>query len=158
MIKNPVAFIGQAVLGATAGAPLSADSNGLLASGITVTQVTATTGTSTSSGTFSVISTMTITPTVSGVYLATFSGSVAIGGNDSGQLAIFVNAVQQTHTTRTVTISASGLLGATAQGEWAANSEGVLTLTSGQAIDVRFRATSGTITANQRSFKIQRIS
>lgn len=120
------------------------------------TIVTATAAVSTTSATNTVITGMTITPSA-GTYFVIYSGSMGTGSNDSGELSIFVDGVQQTYTIRDTIIQAGGLLGAVASGEWSSTTTGIFTVTGTQAIDVRFRAVSGSLTANERSLTALRI-
>src|SRR6478736_4089653 len=65
-----------------------------------------TAGVTTTSGTFSQVSTLTLTPPA-GTYLTIWSGSfnVTSGANGSGEVAIFLGGTQQAVTTRTAGIN-----------------------------------------------------
>lgn len=118
-----------------------------------VTEVSATGNVSTSSSTFAVITSMTITP-VAGVYLVSYSGSADISGDDEGEVAIFLGGAQQTHTTREISADAAGILGATCSIEIAVHTQAKLTADGTQAIDVRHRAISGTLISAERSLHL----
>jgi len=82
-IRNPIAFIGEYVLGATAGAPLSVNSTGGLQSGLPIYstgEITA--SATTTSSTPALLTSTTITPPA-GTYWVWFDGTVqtTTGGN-----------------------------------------------------------------------------
>lgn len=121
--------------------------------GLNPSSTNSTTSVSTTSATFATISGMSLTPS-SGIYFFLFTADVALGGDDSGEVSIFVNGVQQAISTKTISIEAIGTLGAEASISWAFSSFGMATIASGQTVDVRFRSTAGTLTVNNREFYI----
>lgn len=124
--------------------------------------VSFTSAVTTSSGTFSVISSQTITP-AAGTYLVIWSGSFAVinGANGSGELAIFLGGTQQTVTTRTAGINVAlllGLIGTSTVNPGGDSSICILSPNGSQAIDVRFRSISGdTIQASRGNLILLRI-
>lgn len=119
---------------------------------ITPNAVSATADTSTSSGTYSVINTMTQTPSA-GVYLCLFNATVALASNTSGDIALFVNGVEDTTTTRRLAINATGLSSASFEVGVAITTSA--TVNGSQAIDVRFRENGGgTMTVGPRKLTI----
>lgn len=115
---------------------------------------TATADTSTTSGTYVVINSMTITPGA-GTYLALFSSSGNVSNNGSvGNYAIFVNGtiIQHSERNKNVTSNQSNNL------DDALNTQTVATVTAGQAIDVRFTINTGTFTVHERSLILVKLS
>lgn len=157
MIHNPVAFIGQAVLGATVGAPLAVDSAGLLASGVSNTSVSATADTTTTSATYVLMDSMTITP-VAGTYLVLFDTTVD-HSNQSVAVAvgIYVGGSLITDSPRAV-ITRTNAIGANSCTA-CVSIHSVVTVNGSQAIEGRWhRSTAGTATAHQRTMSIVRLS
>jgi hypothetical protein len=93
MIWNPIAFIGEVVFNATKGAPLVADANGKLASGLTVLttgQITATQTLSTTTPTL--MTSMTLTTPAAGTYLVFFDCTAQTGtGGNSITVYLYLN-------------------------------------------------------------------
>lgn len=155
-IINPVAFIGEAVLGATAGAPLSADANGLLASGISTTEVSATADATTTSTTDVLMTGMTITP-VAGTYLVVFSGYVDHSAQSVAvPISIYVGGAQKADSVRAPVPRFNGVGANTLSPVVATN--GIVTVNGSQAIEIRWKVASGTGTVHQRTLDIIRIS
>lgn len=92
-IENPIAFIGEAVSGATLGAPLAADSSGNLISGLTVLttgQITASQNLSTTTPTQ--MTSMTLTTPAAGTYLVFFDCTAQTGtGGNSITFYLYLN-------------------------------------------------------------------
>lgn len=155
IIRNSL-FIGKSVLGATTGAPLSADSNGLLASGISNTEVSATVDTTTGSTTDVLINTMTITP-VSGTYLVKFSTTVDHSAQSVAVVvSIYSGGSLKTDSVRGVVPRFNGI-GANSLSPCVATNC-VVTVNGAQAIEIRWKTASGTATAHQRTLNIFRLS
>lgn len=155
MIKNPVAFIGQKILGATVGAPLSADANGLLVSGISKTEVSATADATTTSTTDVLMTSMTITP-VAGTYLAIFSGTVDHSNQNVAVVtSLYVGGVLKTDSVRGP-IPRTNAVGAVTMSPSVAIT-GIVTVNGAQAIEVRWKTSAGTATVHQRTLSIFRI-
>lgn len=125
--------------------------------GIVTTFATATGTISTTSGTFAVMTSMTLTP-AAGKYLVVFSGSTLAQNDSDGEIAIFNNGVQVAHSTRRIYCEAAGLLGAVSAASMGSHTMAVETMAGGQAIDVRYRATNGTISVVGRSFLLVRVA
>lgn len=119
-------------------------------------ETTATSTQSTSSSTFAVINSMTATP-ASGDYLVMFSASTLATSDSDGEIAIFNNGTQITHSTRRIYCEAAGLLGAVAAASMGSHTMAIATVNGSQDIDVRYRATTGTITITNRNLTIVRI-
>lgn len=156
MIRNPSAFIGEIVSGATDGAPLSVSATGKLASGISSTEVSATANTTTTSATDAVMNTMTITP-VAGTYLVLFSSWLThSNGNDTVTISVYVGGVQKTDSVRT-TIPFVGALSAITQ-DIGVTTNGIVTVNGSQAIAIEWSTNGGTATAHQRTLDIIRLA
>lgn len=155
-IKNPVMFIGEQILGATAGAPLSADANGQLVSGISDTEASATADTTTTSTTDVLMNSMTITP-VSGTYLVYFSTTVDHSNQSIAVVvSLYSGGVQKADSVRGPVPRFNGV---------GANSltpcvsiNGKVTVNGSQAIEIRWKTSAGTATAHQRTLNIERLS
>lgn len=123
------------------------------------------TGTSTltrTAATFTTVNGMTHTPEA-GTYLAFWSGQVDVTNTSGqGEVAIFVNGVQQTaltHQTQIVVTVVLGVLGAASITEGGSNITGIVTANGTDVVDVRFRSVDGrTITLSNRSFVLIRVA
>lgn len=154
-VKNPVAFIGQSVLGATTGAPLSTDTNSQLVSGITSTEVSATADTTTTSTTDVLINSMTITP-VSGTYLAWFDTCVDHSAQSVAVvLSLYSGGSLKTDSVRAPVPRFNGI-GANSLNP-CVSINGKITVNGSQAIEARWKTASGTATAHQRTLNILRV-
>lgn len=156
-IFNPIAFIGEYILGASSGVPLVADSNGQLAQGLSVIEVGSSSDATTTSGTPSLLTTMTTTPTP-GNYLAWFScSSVSNGTNCTVTYGLYVGGTLQTETSRTSQPYDGGTLAAgTATAGVAINK--LITVTTGQAVEIHWSTSGGTATCHQRVLNLLRVS
>lgn len=155
-VLNPVIFIGETVLGGTLGAPLSTDLNGLVASGITATEVSFNSNITTTSNADVVLTGMTITP-VAGTYMTWFSMWINHNtGNATVTTSIFVGGVQKTDSIR-VTIPFVGALGTTTQ-DMTVALQGLVTVNGSQAIAIEWHTSLGTVTAHNGTLNILRIS
>lgn len=154
-IQNPVAFIGQEILGATNGAPLAADANGQLVSGLSVIEVSDTANATTTSGTDALLTTMTITASP-GTYLLLFSTSIT--SNNAGAaitVSLYNNGVQDASTIMKIAPFDGGTLSATtARGCVAINR--TVTVTTG-ATQIRWSTSGGTATCGPRVLSMLRI-
>lgn len=155
-IWNPVAFIGEYILGSSAGIPLVADSNGQLAQGLSVIQLSSTTNATTTSGTMALLTTMSVTA-AAGTYLYWFSSSV--NSNDAGAtitMAAYNNGTQLPESVRTASQFDGGALSATsATGGIAMN--GIVTVTSG-TFAIQWSTSGGTATCGPRILNMLRTS
>lgn len=160
-VKNPVAFIGQAVLGSTAGAPLSVDTNSQLVSGITnasVNATTTTTTTSTASPSTAVIASMTETP-VAGTYYVNFCSSFQSNANNINVLfSIFAGGTKINGTEMSTTPQIQGGLTPSLNQRLPGCTTGFATVNGAQAIEIRWHVSAaGTATAGERIMTIMRI-
>lgn len=155
-IRNPVAFIGEAVLGAVPGVPLVADANGLLASGLSVIEVSDSSNATTTSATDALLTTMTITASP-GTYLVLFSTSIT--SNNAGAavtVSLYNNGVQVPTTVIKISPFDGGTLSATtARGAVSINK--VVTITTG-ALTVEWSTSGGTATCGPRVLNMLRTS
>lgn len=157
-VENPVLFIGEAVAGATVGAPLSSDTNGNLLSGITNTEVTFTsaiTTTSTASPATTVMTGVTTTP-AAGTYLVVFSSWFTQStGNATVTICIAIAGTCSTASTRT-TLPFTGAVGG-ANGGVIGGTNAIVTVNGSQAIAIVWRVSSGTGTATDGNMDIVRL-
>lgn len=126
-------------------------------------EVNATGNVTTNVAGYNVVTGMTITPTITGLYEVIFTGAVYNTNNNTlGNFALFVNGVQQTNYTRPLTIDIQilGLITLTSANIGVPGGiHGRLSLVAGQAVDVRFNKTGGpgVIGCGARSFSIKRV-
>lgn len=157
-ISNPVAFIGEQVLGSTVGAPLSADANGQLVSGITASEVNATASTTTTSATDVLIDTMTSTP-VAGTYLVHFQTTLQSNTNNATfTVSIYSGGSQVTGTEMSAIPQIQGGVTPSLNINIPISSMCLATVNGSQAIEARWRRSAGTATALSRRMTIVRIS
>lgn len=127
-----------------------------------VTEATATAAVTTSSGTFSVMTGMTITPTQAGTYLVIFNGSMYGNGiNTEGEFAIFVGGTQQTDSTRgfTINVNVLGLTLGDSRIRVGGSLVCIVSVNGSQAIDARFRSLDGvSLGCQQRTLTLVRLS
>lgn len=125
--------------------------------------VSFTSAVSTTSSTFSMVDSLTLTPSMAGTYLVLWSGNVrtANGANGNGEVAIFSSGSQITDSTRSVNINVAlllGIIGTSTINNNAGSITTVTTVNGSQAIDVRFRSTSGdTVTADRGRLTVLKI-
>lgn len=155
-IVNPVAFIGEEVLGSTVGAPLAADTNGQLVSGLTVLEFSATADATTTSNTPALLTGMTTTP-VAGSYLVWFSASTQSNGTNCTQtFGLYVGGTLKADSSRTIQPYDGGTLAAaTATGAVAINAK--ITVTGSQLVEIHWSTAGGTATCHQRTLNLLRI-
>lgn len=148
-INNPVGFIGQKILGGTAGVPLSLDANGQLANGLVTLIATATGDTTTGSTSDVLMNSMTVTTTIAGTYFVMFSTSLDHSNQATAiECSIHFNGVQNAASetramTRTNALGAQTL--STPMTTFALASIG-----ASQDITGEWRTTAGTATAHER--------
>lgn len=154
-VQNPVMFIGEQILNATVGAPLSADANGQLVSGITNAQFSATADTTTTSTTDVLINTMTTTP-VAGTYLIIFSTCVDHSAQSVAVVvSLYIGGTLQTESVRSP-VPRFNALGANSLTP-CVTIQGIEVVNGSQAIEARWKTASGTATAHQRTLSIMRV-
>lgn len=155
-IKNPVAFIGQAVLGSTAGAPLSADSNNLLTSGVSVASVNSTGTTTTSSATDVLIASMSLTP-ASGTYSISFCGNFTHSANNATITYTIYSAASAVGIPMIAEPTIQGGLTPTLPFAQPGCASAFGTVNGSQAIEVRWKTSAATATIGGRILNIQRV-
>lgn len=118
--------------------------------GVVPNTISATGDTSTTSGTYGVISSMTTTPTA-GTYMVIFECSAHLGDDTSADIGIFLAGTEQTIHTKTLEIQSNGGFGPTGEYEVPVTIIAFLTVNGSQAIDIRFRENGGgTLTIGPR--------
>lgn len=160
-VNNPVAFVGQKILGATAGAPVYADLNGQLITGEpTPTYISATTNvTVATSASYATITGMTLSP-LPGTYQVRGSiGSAAHTTNNAQVLiAIHVAGVIVSDSIAMGIPFIQGGVTPSLAVPFPMSTVTEVTITSGQAITLAWRTSAGTAQANlSRSLMITRI-
>lgn len=157
-VFNPAIFIGEAVPGSTAGAPLSADANGNLISGITNFIVTSTTPATTASSTDALLTGMSVTPPLAGTYLVLFSADVTSPTAGAAiSFSIYVNAAQIGASLAKIIPFSGGTL---TTGNARANVDcmSIQTITAGEVIEIEWSTSAGTMTCNNRRLIVVRLS
>jgi len=155
-VTRSTAFIGEYVLGATAGAPLSTNANNTLVSGITNSEAASSTNATTTSATAAVISGMTLTP-VAGTYLVVFSGwFTQTTGGATISFAIYVGGTQKADSLRIIQPFSGAALGASQ--DFAAATNGIVTVNGSQAIAIYWSTSGGTATVANRTMDIVRVA
>jgi hypothetical protein len=123
---------------------------------------TATTNTTSSSGTDSVISGMTITPPA-GTYLVIYSGQIGTSGtNNSGEISLYNDGTRIAHSVRDVSINVALLLGVIGTSTMTIGGNQTMAITTvdgSTAITAQFKVLggSGTLTIGPRSIIALRI-
>ena len=117
-------------------------------------QVSDTADTTTVSGTYELVSGMTITPGA-GDYLVWFSGSLeSTAGGSTQNVSLFVDGGQITHTEREILTE-----GSIPDTPFTAVTHAFLPgVTAGQAINVRWRTSGGTATMHQRTLVLTKVN
>jgi hypothetical protein len=155
-VKGSTLFNGQYVFGVTSGAPLSTNANGGLVSGITNSEVSATSAATTTSTTDVLMTTMTITP-VAGTYLVVFSGwFTQSAGGDQIIFSIYVGGTQKADSIRNIQPFSSSAFGANQN--TAAATNGIVTVNGSQAIAIEWHVSAGTGTVTNRTLDIVRLA
>ncbi len=128
---------------------------------ITYFTTSATGNVSTTSGTFSVITGMSITPPLAGSYLVFFSGTLFnTVTNTTGEYSLFVNAVQQKTRGIDTQVQILGLITlTTALISVPGALIDVVSVTGTDAVDIRYRRTAGAgnIGCGDRSLSLVRV-
>jgi hypothetical protein len=107
---------------------------------------------STTSATYVVVTSMTLTP-VAGTYLVLFDTSAAVSNNgNDADFAIHLNGVEQTNTTRPFIYDNGG------QERNSIAIHAIITTPGAQAIDVRARISANTLTVYQRTLTVVRVA
>lgn len=155
-IINPVMFIGEAVLGGVPGAPLQTDGNGLLASGLNSIEVSATASTTAPTGTDALMNTMTVSPTA-GTYIAIFSTDITSGTSGAAiSVSLYIGGVQDASSLRKIIPFSGGTLtSGSGRGVMAINR--TVTVTTGQAVEIRWSTSTAGPTAASRVLTLLRI-
>lgn len=155
-VINPVLFIGEAVLGAVSGAPLSSDANDLLISGITHGEASAAGSATAPTGADTLIAGMTLTP-VAGTYLVWFSCDLnSVNAGAVVSVSIYVGGIQKADSLRKVMPFAGGTLTSGSQRVGIATN-GLVTVNGSQAIEMRWSTSSNAPTAADRTMNILRV-
>lgn len=150
-VKNPVSFIGQYVLGATLGAPLSVSGDNTLVSGVQVfTSAVATGSTTTTSATDVLMGSMTYTPGA-GSYLALFGTTLQENSNNANVfVSIYGNGSQVSGSERSATPQIQGGLTPSLNQNSPIFTFAYVSVAAGQTIEGRWRVSAGTGTALTR--------
>lgn len=158
MIKRGTIFIGQTVLGSTAGAPLAVDTNNLLASGLSATEATATASTTTTSTTDVLMNLMTLTP-VAGTYLVIFNTTLQSNANNVNIfVSIYAGGAQASGSEMSGTPQFQGGLTPSLNVSVPIGTVNLVTVNGSQAIEARWRVSAAaTATALSRTLVILRI-
>lgn len=156
-VENPTAFIGEPIVGATTGAPLSADANDKLVSGITTNSVNATSGTTTTSATDVLIASMTLTP-VAGTYYVSFHTSFTHSANNATiTYTLYSGGSAITGTAMIAEPTIQGGLTPTLPFSQPGSISGFATVNGSQAIEARWKTSGATATAGARILNIVRV-
>lgn len=156
-VVNPVLFIGEAVLGGIAGAPLSADANDLLVSGITHGEASATASATAPTGTDTLIAGMTTGTLAVGTYMIWFSCDLnSVNAGVVISISIYVGGVQKADSLRKVMPFAGGTLTSGSQRVGVATN-GLVTVNGSQAVEIRWSTSSNAPTAAGRTLNWIRV-
>lgn len=156
IIRNSL-FIGNTVLGATVGAPLSADANARLVSGISTGSVNATASTTTTSASDVLIASMTLTP-VAGTYLVLFHTSFTHSANNASiTFSLYSGGVAVTGTAMVAIPTVAGGLTPSLPFSVPGSISAFVTVNGAQAIEARWKTSTATATAGQRILNIVRV-
>lgn len=156
-IFNPAIFIGEAVPGSTAGAPLSTDTSGNLVSGTSTTEVTATASVTAGTGADALMTGMTITP-VAGTYITWFSCDInSSTAGAATSVSIYVGGVQVAASLRKVAPFDGGTLSQGAA-RCGVSTQATVIVNGSQAIAIEWSASNGTNTVAGRTLTILRVA
>jgi hypothetical protein len=111
--------------------------------------VDSTTPTNTTSSTDAVMNTMTVTPTVAGIYQVTFEAQASVSAAATVTYSIYNNGVQRTNTVRTSTTAGAGI--------FTMIIKDIFTWSTG-AVAVNFNTSGGTAIVNGRSLTLVKIA
>ena len=155
--QSQTLFISQYVLGSTIGAPLSADTNGALISGISTTEVSSTVSATAPTGADTLLAGMTITP-AAGTYLVWFSCDInSANAGVTVSVSIYVGGTQKADSLRKVVPFAGGTL-TSGSSRVGVSTNGLVTVNGSQAIEIRWSTSSNAPTAAARTMNILRVS
>lgn len=161
IIQNGL-FIGKPVLGSTAGAPLIADANGLLASGIAATTfVSATTNiTVATSAAYATMTGMSISPALAGTYQVHGRIGSAAHTTNNAQILIAIH-VAGVIVSDSIAMSIPFIQGGVTPSlavPMTMYTGTEVTITAGQAITLAWRTSAGTAQSNlSRSLMVTRV-
>lgn len=148
-------FSGEVASNLTAGAPLSVSSTGKVASGLSVTEVSATADTTTTSTTDVLINSMTETP-ASGTYIVWFDTCVDHSAQSVAVVvSLYVGGTLKADSVRSPVPRFNGVGANTLTPCISIN--GKVTVNGSQAIEARWKTASGTATAHQRTMNVLRV-
>lgn len=154
-LHNPVIFIGEAVLGGVDGAPLITDANGLVAQGLNNIQVSST-ASATAPTSDAVMTGMSISPNA-GTYMLWFSTDITSGQAGAAiTVSVFIGGTQDASSVRKIIPFSGGTLtSGNARGAIATN--GVYTVTAGQAVEIHWSTSTSGPTAAARTLNLLRV-
>lgn len=156
-VYNHYITVGTPIGGAASGAPLSTDSNDLLVSGLSNTEVSATASATAGNGADALMTGMTITP-VAGTYLVWFSCDITSPTAGAAvQASLYIGGVQKTDSLRKVAPFDGGTLSA-GSARCGLSTNGVVTVSGSQAIEIRWSASNTTSTVAARTMNILRVA
>ena len=125
---------------------------------ITYVEAVATSDTTTTSATDSLLNSMTITP-LAGVYQVWFSTS---GTNSSNggitYYSVYVGGTQVASSERRVTSLIAGIVIGNAPNEVAVATQALVSVNGSQAIEIRWRRSAGTSTTHQRTLTVIKLA
>lgn len=149
-IHNPVAFIGETILGSAVNSPLSTDSNGAIANGLMLYTVSSTSSTTTTSGSDVALNSMTITP-IAGTYYVIFDTTVqSTTGGNSINISIYVGGSQITNSSRVVQFPTATLIDSGYPFTMFTQAPAI-TVNGSQAIAIEWHTSGGTATCLNRT-------
>lgn len=160
VVANPVGFIGQAILGATEGEPLTVDSGGQLVSGLPGTSYISATGSTSAatSASYATMTSLTLSP-LAGTYQVHCRTSVTHSTNNADILmAVHVGGVIVSDSISQARPFIQGGLTPSLSVPMNLYSNTEVTINTGQSITCGWKTTAGTATSeNSRSLMISRI-
>lgn len=138
------------------------DGSDSVASALTYQQVQDSSSITTTSGTFSTMTTMSITALETGTYTIDAGADISInasGVSNKAEVALFNGATVIPQTTFGVGVNASGLSLASIGFSLSAISHATIQVTAGDVISFRFRRSSGsaTVTATSRYLRLLKV-
>lgn len=156
-IRNPVMFIGQKILAAVVGSPLSSDANGQLVSGTSNSETVGTSTITTTSATDVLITGMTATP-VAGTYIVWFVTTLQhITNNANIFVSIYAGGVQASGSEMEATPQIQGGVTPSLNMRVPIATVNTVAVNGSQAIEARWRTSAGTATATTRTLQILRV-
>lgn len=160
-VKNPVAFIGQRVLGSTTGAPLTVDANNGLSSGEPTTTFVGVAGSTNvaTNAAYATIASLTISPTFAGTYQVHCRTAITHATNNADTLmAVHVAGTIVNDSIVSVRAFIQGGVTPSLSVPMILYTNSEVTITAAQAITCGWRTSAGTVTApNSRSIMISRV-